>query len=121
MFIYSVMRDSCEIPCIHTDAVDEVKRRMPNSEVIVKVAEAFKILGDGTRVRILYALSRRELCVCDISVLLGMSQSAVSHQLRLLRDADLVRFRKEGKVVWYSLADSHVMELIGAGMEHARE
>jgi ArsR family transcriptional regulator, lead/cadmium/zinc/bismuth-responsive transcriptional repressor len=115
------MRDSCEIPCIHADAVDEVQSRMPDGATVGKVAAAFKILGDATRVRILYALSLRELCVCDISVLLGMSQSAVSHQLRLLRDADLVRFRKEGKVVWYSLADSHVMELIGAGMEHARE
>ena len=121
MFNYSVMRDNCEIPCIHIDAVLDVRSRMPDGAIIGKVAEIFKILGDPTRVRILSALGMRELCVCDISALLGMNQSAVSHQLRLLRGAGLVRFRKEGKVVWYSLADSHVMELIGAGMEHARE
>ncbi len=84
------------------------------------IAETFKILGDPTRVKILYALSKRELCVCDISAVVALGQSAVSHQLRLLRGARLVKHRKEGKMVWYSLDDEHISLLLAQGIEHVK-
>jgi DNA-binding transcriptional ArsR family regulator len=84
------------------------------------IAETFKILGDPTRVKILHALSKRELCVCDISAVITIGQSAVSHQLRLLRGARLVKHRKEGKMVWYSLDDEHISLLLAQGIEHVK-
>ncbi len=111
----------CEVEYVNREAVEEARAGMLEQELIFKVADIFKILGDPTRVRILHALSLRELCVCDLSALLGMSQSAVSHQLRLLRSARLVRYRREGKVVYYALADEHIVKLIEMGVEHARE
>ncbi|NOZ59288.1 MAG: winged helix-turn-helix transcriptional regulator [Euryarchaeota archaeon] len=111
----------CEVEYVNREAVEEVRRGMLSDGLTSRVADIFKILGDPTRVRILHALSLRELCVCDLSALLGMSQSAVSHQLRLLRSAGLVRYRREGKVVYYSLADEHIVKLLEMGVEHARE
>jgi DNA-binding transcriptional ArsR family regulator len=112
--------DVCTIKCVHVQAVEAAqKNRLPDQEVL-GLAELFKILGDPTRVRILRALFAGELCVCDLACLLGMSASAVSHQLRVLRAARLVRFRKEGKVVFYSLDDDHVRGLVAEGLDHVR-
>lgn len=111
----------CEVEYVNNEAVEVVKSSMLDQELILKLAEIFKILADPTRVKVLYALSLRELCVCDLSVLVGMSQSAISHQLRILRSSNLVKFRREGKVVYYSLADEHIIKLIEMGVEHARE
>ncbi|QSZ66172.1 ArsR family transcriptional regulator [Methanofollis aquaemaris] len=115
------MRDTCVVRCIHQDAVEEARDHLIDDRTCRTVTEIFRLLGDDTRLRILLALNCRELCVCDLSVLLNLSQSAVSHQLRLLRGADLVKFRREGKVVYYSLADDHVIDLLSVGIEHARE
>ncbi|MFV0350577.1 MAG: ArsR/SmtB family transcription factor [Halodesulfovibrio sp.] len=111
----------CQSFCEHTDAIDDVRASMADDTHITALAELFKLLGDGTRVRMLLALARRELCVCDLTAVIGMSQSAVSHQLRYLRAAKLVRFRKEGKNVFYSLDDGHVTSLLLQGLEHIRE
>lgn len=113
--------DICTVRCIHQDAVEEAREQLIDDQTSQAVAGIFKIFGDPNRVRILSALNGRELCVCDLSVLLGMSQSAISHQLRLLRGANLVTFRKEGKVAYYALADDHVTDLLRAGAAHARE
>lgn len=94
---------------------------MLNEEIIIKMTEIFKILGEPSRVKILYALYQRELCVCDLSALLNMTHSAVSHQLRVLRSANLVKFRREGKIVHYSLADKHIIKLIDMVVKHAKE
>ena len=94
---------------------------MPPDEILYDLAELFKVFGDSTRVKILYALFEAELCVCDIAQLLGLTQTAVSHQLRVLKNAKLVQFRREGKTVFYSLADDHVRRIIGQGMEHVEE
>ena len=115
------VNEVCEMVCLHEEAVRDVQSRMLTDETVLKGAEIFKLLGDPTRVKLLCALSRRELCVCDLSAVLGMTQSAVSHQLRVLRGAHLVKFRKEGKVVYYSLADAHVSRLLAIGVEHAEE
>jgi len=113
--------DACERPCIHHDRVDRVRGVLLDDEAAAGLAEIFSLLGDRTRVRILHALSLGELCVCDISAALGVSASAISHQLRLLRTAKLVRARKEGKNVFYVLDDSHVHSLIAQGLEHVLE
>ncbi|MHA1238906.1 MAG: ArsR/SmtB family transcription factor [Candidatus Odinarchaeia archaeon] len=113
--------DVCEIKYVNVKAVEEVRAKMLEDSLIIKAADIFKILGDPTRVKILYALIQRELCVCDLSALLNMTHSAVSHQLRVLRAAKLVKFRKEGKNVYYSLSDDHVVKLIKIGVEHAKE
>ncbi len=115
------MKDVCEIEYVNKEAVEEVKSKMLDDATLLKVAEIFKILGDFTRVKILCALAKRELCVCDLSALINISHSAVSHQLRILRAYNLVKFRKEGKIVYYSLADEHVIKLIEMGVEHAKE
>ena len=111
-------REVCEELCDHDQIVCLAKTEMLLDEDARQIAETFKILGDPTRVKILHALSRRELCVCDISAIVAMGQSAVSHQLRLLRGARLVKFRKEGKMVWYSLDDIHISLLLAQGIEH---
>lgn len=120
------MRDNNEIErcgCIqvHEDAVNEVLGGMPDDETLYDLAELFKVFGDSTRIKILYALFEAELCVCDIAQLLGLTQSAVSHQLRVLKGSRLVKFRREGKTVFYSLADDHVRKIIAQGMEHINE
>lgn len=108
----------CEGLCAHDQVVCMAKAEMLVDEDARQIAETFKILGDPTRIKILHALSRRELCVCDISAIVAMGQSAVSHQLRLLRGARLVKYRKEGKMVWYSLDDTHISLLLAQGIEH---
>lgn len=94
---------------------------MPSEERFFELADFFKVIGDSTRSKILWALDNCEMCVCDIAVLLGMSKSAVSHQLRVLRDSDLVRYRRDGKVVFYSLADEHVREIFEMAVAHLDE
>lgn len=107
--------DVCQIKCIHEGAVKEVKSKMLDEKLFQKISENFKILGDKTRIKILYALSKKELCVCDISSILEMTESAISHQLRLLRKSNMVKYRKEGKIVYYSLVDEQVLQLILMG------
>lgn len=113
-------RDTCEIICINQKKVDAVRKVMQTDGVIKKLAETFKVLGDPTRTQILYALAQDELCVCDIAGLLGKTQSAVSHQLRVLRNLDLVKYRKDGKIAYYSLNDIHIRNLFAEGLEHVR-
>ena len=115
-----------ELPCceetqVHGDAVEQVRTLLPRDEVLYDLAELFKIFGDSTRIKILYALLESELCVCDIAKLMEVSQSAVSHQLRVLKASKLVKFRREGKTVYYSLADEHVIGILSQGMEHILE
>ena len=112
---------TCDFLHVHEDAVAEVLSRLPEEEHLYDLAEVFRVFGDTTRIRILYVLFERELCVCDIAKLLGMTQSAVSHQLRILKDAKLVRFRREGKTIFYSLDDDHVRSVLELGMEHVLE
>jgi DNA-binding transcriptional ArsR family regulator len=95
--------------------------QIPGDEILYSLAELYKVFGDPTRIRILYALSTQELCVCDIADLLGMTQSAISHQLRVLKQSHLVKFRREGKTVFYSLADAHVYTILAQGLEHVKE
>ena len=111
----------CDCEIIHEDVVKKVKATFPEDEMIFDLADFYKIFGDTTRVKILYALDKSELCVCDISALLGMSISAVSHQLRTLRESDLVRTERQGKVIYYSLADEHVKSILECGIEHIKE
>ncbi len=101
--------------------IGTLREAMPADEVLYDLAELYKVFGDSTRIKILYALLDNELCVQEISDLLGLSQSSVSHQLRILKDAKLVRFRREGKSVFYSLDDDHVRSIINMGMEHVEE
>jgi ArsR family transcriptional regulator len=115
------MSETCDVFCINKEAVDGVRAQMLDRHLVADTAEIFKVLGDPTRMRLLYALAQRELCVCDLSAVLGMTQSAISHQLRVLRSARLVRYRKAGTIVYYSLADAHVVQLIDVGIDHARE
>ncbi len=111
-------KDVCMQLCEHPQTVCLAKTELLPDDDARQVAEIFKILGDATRVKILYALSKRELCVCDLAAVVAMGQSAVSHQLRLLRGSRLVKYRKEGKMVWYSLDDQHVFSLLSQGVEH---
>ena len=113
--------DCCDCTQVHDDIVSEVTSQLPDDEILYDLAELFKVFGDSTRIKILYALSERELCVCDISELLGVSQTAISHQLRVLKGAKLVKYRREGKNVFYSLDDDHVRSIINQGMEHVEE
>lgn len=113
--------DKCDCTIIHEDVVDKVKSTMPEEEDLYNLADFFKVFGDSTRIRILYALSASDMCVCDIAALLDMSQSAISHQLRILKQARLVKYRKEGKVVYYSLDDDHVNQIFAQGLEHVKE
>lgn len=115
-----------ESPCCayhheHPMLVEDVHLAMPQEEEMLHVSELFKVLGDGTRMRILFVLLASEMCVCDLSETLNMSVSAVSHQLRILRQAQLVRYRRVGKTVFYALADDHVKTLLSQGLDHVRE
>lgn len=109
---------TCDCNVIHHSVVHEVEDKMLSDAMYERMALLFHLFGDGTRIRILHALEKSEMCVCDISVLLGLTKSAVSHQLKSLRLANLVKFRKEGQVVYYSLADDHVKDIIDIGLEH---
>jgi DNA-binding transcriptional ArsR family regulator len=113
--------DSCEIEFVDERKVKSVRRAMKSDDAVGMLAETFKILGDPTRVRIAFALAREELCVCDISNLLNVSQSAVSHSLRTLRQMKLVRFRREGKIAYYTLDDEHISHLLDEGFRHVEE
>ena len=111
----------CQVNAINEKKVKAVRRQMLNDDVFTSLSEIFKTLGDKTRVKILYALSKKELCVCDISAVLDMGISAVSHQLRVLRNMKLVKYRKDGKMVYYSLDDEHIVYLIKMAFEHVME
>lgn len=113
--------DRCETVCIHEEAVKEARKQMISDETAGFLAELFRTLGDTTRVKLLFALMQRELCVCDVTAVIGMTESAVSHQLRVLRSQRLVRYRRQGKILYYSLADSHVARLFEQGLEHVTE
>ncbi len=113
--------ERCGCVHVHEHTVDQVLGGMPGDETLYDLAELFKVFGDSTRIKILYALFEAELCVCDISKLLGLTQSAVSHQLRVLKANRLVKPRKDGKAVFYSLSDDHVRKIIAQGMEHIDE
>ena len=112
---------TCEDHVTHPDIAEAVQKDLPNEDELFDLAELFKIFGDSTRVKILYLLFESEMCVCDIAELTGVTVSAVSHQLRVLKSAKLVKFRKEGKSVFYSLADEHVGSILAQGLEHIRE
>lgn len=113
--------DCCEDVCVHEEIVQRVSGDMPDDEILYDVADLFKVFGDCTRIKILYALFECEMCVCDIAELLGMTQSAISHQLRVLKQARLVKYRREGKTVYYALADSHIKTIFDQGLEHVTE
>jgi DNA-binding transcriptional ArsR family regulator len=113
--------ETCLQNVIHQEIVEQVQQTIPKDESLSQVAELFKVLGDRTRTRILHALFEAELCVCDLAYLLGMTQSSISHQLRVLKQAKLVKNRKEGKVVYYSLADDHVIRIFEQAFEHVNE
>ena len=104
--------------CLHEEAVAAVRKQMPDEDDLYDLAERYKVFGDSTRIKILYVLFAAELCVYDIAQLLGMTQSAVSHQLRILKNNKLVKFRREGKTVFYALDDDHVRSILKLGMEH---
>lgn len=113
--------DRCDCSMIHEEIVNMVKSKMPLEENLYDLAELFKVFGDTTRIKILWALDEAEMCVCDIAALLGMTQSAISHQLRILKQVRLVKNRKDGKVVYYSLDDAHVKQIFEQGLVHINE
>ena len=113
--------DCCESTEIHRDRLKEVAEKMPAEELLYDLAELFKVFGDSTRIRILFVLFEAEVCVCDLAEALGMTQSAISHQLRILKQNKLVKNRREGKSIFYSLADEHVRTIIAQGCEHIEE
>ena len=113
--------ECCDVTCVHEDMIQKVKRRMPAEELMYGLADFYKVFGDATRVKILCVLLESEMCVCDIAQLLNMTQSAISHQLQVLKKSKLVKYRRDGKTVFYSLADGHVRTIIDQGMEHVAE
>lgn len=113
--------ECCEQVFVHRDLVEKVNRNMPREEELYDLAELFKVFGDSTRIRILFVLFEAEVCVCDLAEILHMTQSAISHQLKILKQAKLVSARREGKSVFYSLADNHVRTIIAQGREHIEE
>ena len=113
--------DRCDCTTIHEDVVGKVRNGMPREDTLMDLSDTFKVFSDSTRLKILCALIQAEMCVCDIAALLGMTQSADSHQLRVLKQANLVKNRRDGKVVYYSIADAHVETIINNGMEHVLE
>lgn len=113
--------DLCDVTHLHPARVSELRQALIAADEVVELADTFRMLGDPTRVRMLDALSHGELCVCDLAALVGMSESAVSHQLRLLRTLRLVRPRREGRMVFYALDDRHIMSLFRQGLRHVQE
>ena len=111
----------CELMHVHEDIVNRVSQEMPDEDSLFDLSELFKVFGDSTRIRILYCLFESEMCVCDIATLLNMTQSAISHQLSVLKQSKLVKSRRSGKTVFYALADGHVRTIINQGMEHVKE
>jgi len=114
-------KDVCKVICFNEEKVNAVKDAMLSDETINALAETFKVLGDETRTKILVALSKEELCLCDIAHVVSLSISAVSHQLRILRNLKLVKHRAQGRMAFYSLDDNHIVNLIGEGIEHVME
>lgn len=113
--------DICEVSIIHHDVVARVREQMPPEEPIYDVSELFKMFGDSTRSRIICALYIEEMCVCDLAAVLHMTHSAISHQLRLLKLSRIVKSRKEGRVVYYSLDDNHITKIFTMALEHIME
>ena len=113
--------ESCSCNIIHKDVVEEVKDKLPQEEILYDLAELFKVFGDSTRIKIICSLFESEMCVCDLSALLNISQSAISHQLIILKSARLVKFRRAGKVIYYSLDDEHIKQIFDAGLHHITE
>ena len=111
----------CDCDVIHEDVVERVRAAMPEGKRFYDLSNLYKMFSDNTRVRIMWALSCEAMCVCDLAVLLGMTKSAISHQLKPLRLSNLVRYEKQGKIVYYSLADSHVEDIFEKGFEHIME
>ncbi|MDR2964742.1 MAG: metalloregulator ArsR/SmtB family transcription factor [Treponema sp.] len=112
---------TCDYEVIHEAVVKRVQKKMPEGRIFYDLANLYKMFADGTRVKILWALSCSPMCVCDLAVLLGMTKSAISHQLRFLRLSNLVKYKKEGKNVFYSLADDHVRTIFKEGLDHIKE
>ena len=113
--------ECCDAFQIHEELLNKVNERMPDEDELYDLAELFRVFGDSTRIRILFVLFESEVCVCDLASILNMTQSAVSHQLKILKQAKLVKSRREGKSVFYSLSDSHVSHIIDQGREHIEE
>jgi len=113
--------DICKRFSIDAERIEKVKNSMKSNKIFYRLAETFKVLGDSTRIKILYALGEDELCVCELTTLLEMTQSAISHQLRILRNMRLVKYRKEGRSVFYSLDDAHIANLFREGLNHVEE
>ncbi|MBS5966770.1 MAG: helix-turn-helix transcriptional regulator [Finegoldia magna] len=113
--------EKCEVTLIHEENVKKAINELPDDELIADMSDMFKIFGDQTRVKILMALESGELCVCDIAAVMNMSQSAISHQLRVLKQSNIVKTRREGKVVYYSISDDHVKEIFDMAMVHVQE
>jgi len=111
----------CEILCINERKVASARQAMKPDETLYKLAATFKVLGDPTRTKIISALLQEELCVCDLASLIGISQSAISHQLRVLRNMNLVKYRKDGRIAYYSLDDDHISSILTAGLKHVEE
>lgn len=119
--ILTSQEDACEVSCVHPEAVQKAKQAMPDVACALDASALLKTVADPTRLRLLSALDTGELCVCDLAAVVGISESAVSHQLRLLRAHRLVTFRKEGRIAYYRLLDHHVTSLIGSALDHVRE
>ena len=113
--------EQCDFIHVHEEIVKRVTKAMPDEDQLMDLADFFKVFADSTRIKILYVLSQAEMCVCDIANLLQMGQSAISHQLRVLKRMRLVKYRRDGKTVFYSLADSHIETILAQGMEHIEE
>lgn len=113
--------ECCDVTYVHDDIVRKAGEKMPEEELLKELADFYKVFGDSTRIKILCVLSEVEVCVCDLAEILGMTQSAISHQLRVLKQMKLVKNRREGKTVYYSLADDHIQTIISQGMEHITE
>ena len=118
---YETDNEKCDCLELHKDLIEAVNKHMPKEEELYDLAELFKVFGDSTRIRILFVLFEAEVCVCDLAETLHMTQSAVSHQLRILKQNKLVKSRREGKSIFYSLADGHVRTIIDQGREHIEE
>ena len=113
--------EACQAHIVHQNLVDKAIKDKPSDEMIDDLSNLFKVLGDQTRIKIIYSLIENEMCVCDIADLLDMTHSSISHQLRVLKQARLVKFRKEGKTVFYSLDDCHISQIFSCGLEHIEE
>lgn len=115
------MKETCDILYVDEKKVKAVARQLTANDNFIQLSEIFKLLGDQTRLKIIFALKSEELCVCDLASLMGVSRSAISHQLRPLKNLRLVKFRREGKIIYYSLADSHIAEIVDTAMTHLQE